>query len=66
LDAAAEEALLGEVFDEDDLGGDEDGGLAGVVRDGDFGRKREREGLRLRSGRGGGHGGVADGVAVDD
>ena len=36
LDAAAEEALLGEFFDEGDLGGDEDGGLAGSVGDGDF------------------------------
>jgi len=36
LDAAAVEALLGEFFGEDDLGGDEDGGLAGLVRDGDF------------------------------
>jgi hypothetical protein len=36
LDAAAEEALFGEFFDEDDLGGDEDGGLAGLVGDGDF------------------------------
>jgi len=36
LDAAAEEALLGEFFGEDDLGGDEDGGLAWLVRDGDF------------------------------
>jgi hypothetical protein len=34
LDAAAEEALLGEFFDEDDLGGDEDGGLAFLVGDG--------------------------------
>ena len=36
MDAAAEEALLGEFFGEDDLGGDEDGGLAWLVRDGDF------------------------------
>jgi len=36
LDAAAEEALFGEFFDEDDLGGDEDGGLAGSVGNGDF------------------------------
>jgi hypothetical protein len=36
LDAAAEEALLGEFLDEDDLGGDEDGGLAGLVGHGDF------------------------------
>src|SRR5216684_6410806 len=36
LDAAAEEALLGEFFDEDDLGGDENGGLAGNVGNGDF------------------------------
>ena len=36
MDAAAEEALLGELFGEDDLGGDENGGLAGLVRHGDF------------------------------
>ena len=36
LDAAAEEALLGEFFGEDDLRGDENGGLAGLVRHGDF------------------------------
>ncbi len=36
MDAAAEEALFGEFLDEDDLGGDEDGGLAGLVRNGDF------------------------------
>ena len=36
MDAAAEEALLGEFFDEDDLGGDENGGLAGNVGNGDF------------------------------
>src|SRR5712664_4011960 len=36
LDAAAEEALFGEFFDEDDLGGDENGGLAGLVGNGDF------------------------------
>jgi hypothetical protein len=36
LDAVAEQALLGEYFDEDDLAGDEDGGLAFLVRDGDF------------------------------
>ncbi len=36
MDAAAEEALFGEFFDEDDLGGDEDGGLAGSVGHGDF------------------------------
>ena len=36
LDAVAEEALLGEFFDEDDLAGDEDGGLAFLVRDGDL------------------------------
>src|SRR5260370_27612300 len=35
LDAVAEEALLGEYFGEDDLGGDEDGGLAGLIGDGD-------------------------------
>ena len=36
MDAAAEEALLGELFDEDDFGVDEDGGLAVLVGDGDF------------------------------
>jgi hypothetical protein len=36
LDAVAEEALLGEFFDEDDQAGDEDGGLAFLVGDGDF------------------------------
>jgi len=36
FDAAAEEGLFGEGFDEDDPGGDEDGGLAGLVGDGDF------------------------------
>ena len=36
MDAAAEEALLGEFFGEDDLRGNKDGGLAGLVRDGDF------------------------------
>jgi hypothetical protein len=36
LDAVAEEMLLGEFFDVDDLGGDEDGGLAFLVGDGDF------------------------------
>ncbi len=35
MDAVAEEALLGELFGEDDLGGDEDGGLAGLIGDGD-------------------------------
>ena len=35
-DAVAEELLLGEFLDEDDLGGDEDGGLAGCVGNGDF------------------------------
>ena len=34
--------MFGERFDEDDPGGDEDGGLAGMVRDGDF-----DEGLRV-------------------
>jgi len=34
--------LLGEFFGEDDLGGDEDGGLAGLIGDGDF-----DEGLRI-------------------
>ncbi len=42
MDAVAEEALLGEFFDEDDLGGDEDGGLAGLVGNGDI-----DEGLRI-------------------
>jgi hypothetical protein len=42
LDAVAVEALLGEFFDVDDLGGDEDGGLALLVGDGDF-----DEGLRI-------------------
>src|SRR5437899_2237209 len=42
LDAAAEEALLGEFLDEDDLGGNENGGLAGLVGDGDI-----DEGLRI-------------------
>ena len=36
MDAVAEKALLGKRFGEDDLGGDEDGGLAGLVRDGNF------------------------------
>jgi len=36
LDAAAEEALFGEFLDEDDLSGDENGGLAGLVGNGDF------------------------------
>ena len=35
-DAVAEELLLGKLLDEDDLGGDEDGGLAGCVGNGDF------------------------------
>lgn len=35
-DAVADELLLGEFLDEDDLGGDEDGGLAGDVGGGDF------------------------------
>ena len=42
LDAVAEEALLGELFGEDDLSGDENGGLAGLIGDGDF-----DEGLRI-------------------
>ena len=42
MDAVAEEALLGEFFGEDDLGGDEDGGLAGLIGDGDV-----DEGLRI-------------------
>lgn len=36
MDAAAEEALLGELFGEDDLRRDENGGLAGLVGHGDF------------------------------
>jgi len=36
LDAAAVEALLGKLFDEDDLGRNENGGLAGLVGGGDF------------------------------
>jgi len=36
LDAATEEALLGEFLGEDDLGGNENGGLAGLVGDCDF------------------------------
>ena len=36
MDAAAEEGLFGELLDEDDLGGDENGGLAGLVGNGDF------------------------------
>ena len=36
MDAAAEEGLFGEGFDEDDMGGDEDGLLAGRIRDSDF------------------------------
>ncbi len=36
MDAVAEQALLGEFFGEDDLGGDEDGGLAWLIGDGDF------------------------------
>ncbi len=36
MDAAAEAALFGEFFDEDDLGRDENGGLAGLVGNGDF------------------------------
>ena len=35
-DAVAEELLLGEFLEENDLGGDEDGGLAGNVGNGDF------------------------------
>ena len=35
-DAVAEELLLGEFLGEDDLGGDEEGGLAGQVGNGDF------------------------------
>ena len=42
MDAVAEEALLGEFFDEDDLGGNEDGGLALLIGDGDI-----DEGLRI-------------------
>ena len=36
LDAAAEEALFGEFLGEDDLGGDENSGLALLIGDGDF------------------------------
>ncbi len=36
MDAAAVEALLGEFLGEDDLGGNEDGRLAGLVGDGDL------------------------------
>lgn len=36
MDAAAEEALLGEFFSEDDLRGHEDGGLARLEGHGDF------------------------------
>ena len=39
MDAAAEEALLGELFGEDDLGGDENGGLARLVRDSNFDKR---------------------------
>src|ERR1700694_1731708 len=35
-DAVAEELLLGKFLEENDLGGDEDGGLAGSVGNGDF------------------------------
>lgn len=35
-DAVAEKLLLGEFLEEDDLGGDEDGGMAGNVGNGDF------------------------------
>ncbi len=42
MDAVAEEALLGKFFDEDDLGGNEDGGLALLIGDGDI-----DEGLRI-------------------
>ena len=35
MDAVAEELLLGEFLDEDDLAGDDDGGLAFFVGDGD-------------------------------
>lgn len=41
-DAVAVELLLAELFDKDDLGGDEDGRLAGFVGDGDV-----DEGLRI-------------------
>ena len=36
MDAVAEEFLLGEFFDENDLGGNEDGGLALFVGNGDL------------------------------
>lgn len=36
MDPVAEELLLGKLFDENDLGGHEDGGLAGLVGHGDF------------------------------
>ena len=36
MDAAAIEALLGKLFDKDDLAGNENGGLAGLVRSSDF------------------------------
>lgn len=36
MDAVAEEVLFGEFFDEDDLAGDENGGLAFFVGDGDI------------------------------
>lgn len=42
LDAVAEELLLGELLDEDDLRGDENSGLAGLVGRGDL-----DEGLRI-------------------
>ena len=45
MNAVAEQALLGEFFNEDDLGGHENGGLAFLVRDGDF-----DEGLRVIAG----------------
>ena len=35
-DTVAEELLLGEFLEEDDLGGDEEGGLAGCIGNGDF------------------------------
>jgi len=39
LDAAAEEALLGELFGENNLRGNEDGGLAGLEGHGNFDKR---------------------------
>ena len=47
MDAAAEEALLGELFGEDGLGGGENGGLAGLVRErGEEGQFSTKEGRK--------------------